>query len=299
MIEHSIQVENVFIRLLHDVTRLNVPEQDVRSIGNKNINVLKVLHTHPYYEIFFSTGQTVVISSAAETVSIDRGDVVIVPPGVEHVMLSEKNGDGWPSLCFSFSRKSGGTQDLFSDFRNFLERNGLIVIRNRPEESRRISEITEAAVNDRSKYLASSIADVIIRLTGLQSGEPGTAAAPSPQKRADEDIDVLVSRQIEDLIAATFTTDITTGEAAKRLHMSVRQLNRIMKKYNGMSFHRAVSLRRLRVAIELFETTDLTIERISSDVGFPSRVAFTRAFTSRYGIPPGKYRRLYCSKAVG
>ena len=75
-----------------------------------------------------------------------------------------------------------------------------------------------------------------------------------------------------------------------------RSTNEIMKKYNGMSFHRAVTLRRLRVAIELFETTSLTVEQISSSVGFPSRVAFTRAFSARYGLPPGKYRRIYCSK---
>ncbi|MBQ7604463.1 MAG: helix-turn-helix domain-containing protein [Clostridia bacterium] len=296
MLEHSIQIENVFIRLFHDVTRLNVPEKEVRSIGNKNINILKVLHTHPYYEIFISDGRVIEIASVSGTVSINTGDIVIVPPGVEHVMLNEKSGSAWPSLCFSFSRRSGGTQDLFSDFQTFLDRNGIIVIRNRPEESKRIYEITEAAENDSSKYLAGSIADVIIRLTGLQSGTMIRPDVPPPQKRSDEDIDVSVSRHIEDLIATTFTTEITTKEAAARLHMSVRQLNRIMKKYNGMSFHQAVSLRRLRVAIELFETTDLTIERISSDVGFPSRVAFTRAFESRYGIPPGKYRRLYCSK---
>ncbi len=295
MLEHGIQIENVYFRLFHDVTRLNVPEKDVHFVGQTNINVLKVLHIHPYYEIFVSDDRPVVVDTRNGPYTAEPPDILIIPPGVEHAMISEKTKTRWPSLCFSFSKKNGGSQDLFGDLQKFLGKNEPILIKDLNDEPAQIIRIIELAGLDSSRYLASSLADLIIRLSGLQSGKNSQNAEAGVSRQTGEGIDVKLSKRIDDLVASRFMTDIRASEAAKLLHVSTRQLDRLMRKYIGTTFRQAIIRHRLKVAVELFETTDLTIERISSEVGFASRVPFTRAFTAQYGMPPGRYRRTHCA----
>ena len=295
MKEHDIQVENVYFRLFHDVTRLVVAERDVRSVENHSINSLKVPHTHPFYEAFVCLDRSIVIDAEEGPCTVNAGDVLIVPPGVLHAMRPAEPDIRWQPLHFTFSEKSGGSQDLFSDLHRFYNKDRPILIRGREEEAARIFRVAEMVGSDRVAYLASAVADILIRLCDGALGEAvpqtnGVKAAP-----VDNNIDIGLACRIENLLAAQYVNDITAKEAAALLHVSVRQLDRLMVKYKNMTFRQAITLRRLRVAVELFETTHLTVEQIGSVIGFPSRVSFTRAFTAQYGMPPGRYRRLFCS----
>lgn len=48
---------------------------------------------------------------------------------------------------------------------------------------------------------------------------------------------------------------------------------------------------RMRRAATLLRGTDLTIEQVAAGVGYASRSRFSRAFTGRFGISPGAFRR--------
>ena len=43
-------------------------------------------------------------------------------------------------------------------------------------------------------------------------------------------------------------------------------------------------------ASELLVSTDYSIDRIAEACGFANRYYFTRVFTQRMGLPPGRYR---------
>jgi AraC family transcriptional activator FtrA len=57
-----------------------------------------------------------------------------------------------------------------------------------------------------------------------------------------------------------------------------------------------VAAERIAAAKELLEATDLTVDRISFEVGFGSTVTFRTAFTHEVGISPGRYRSRFAAR---
>ena len=295
MLEHNILIENVYFRLFDNVARLDVSSNDVHLVEGKNINTLKVLHTHPFYEIFACESNRFVIMFEGFEQPLEPGDILIIPPVCRHVMLSDENRRSWPSIHFLFEKRSCGEQNLFEDLVSFLDSEDPIISENRKNESAALTELMKSVPDGEMKYLAATLADILIRLTRFPHRKVELPLPEGKKSGSGKKVDIMINKQIEDLIASRYMTDITAAQASEILHLSVRQLDRIMLKNYNMSFHRTVTLRRLTVAAEFFKTTKLSIERISSDVGFESRAGFTKAFQRQFGMTPLKYRKAYCS----
>lgn len=65
---------------------------------------------------------------------------------------------------------------------------------------------------------------------------------------------------------------------------------RRFREATGRTPARYVQERRLQRASELLVSTDYSIDRIAEASGFANRYYFTRVFTQRMGLPPGRYR---------
>lgn len=65
---------------------------------------------------------------------------------------------------------------------------------------------------------------------------------------------------------------------------------RRFREATGRTPARYVQERRLERASELLISTDFSIDRIAERCGFANRYYFTRVFTQRMGLPPGRYR---------
>jgi AraC-like DNA-binding protein len=65
---------------------------------------------------------------------------------------------------------------------------------------------------------------------------------------------------------------------------------RRFREATGRTPARYVQERRLERASELLVSTDHSIDRIAEVSGFANRYYFTRVFTQRMGLPPGRYR---------
>lgn len=65
---------------------------------------------------------------------------------------------------------------------------------------------------------------------------------------------------------------------------------RRFREATGRTPARYVQERRLERASELLVSTDYSIDQIAESSGFANRYYFTRVFTQRMGLPPGRYR---------
>jgi AraC family transcriptional regulator of arabinose operon len=65
---------------------------------------------------------------------------------------------------------------------------------------------------------------------------------------------------------------------------------RRFREATGRTPARYVQERRLERASQLLVSTDYSIDRIAEASGFANRYYFTRVFTQRMGLPPGRYR---------
>lgn len=109
--------------------------------------------------------------------------------------------------------------------------------------------------------------------------------APAPQGHA---LEPLLAWLQENL-----ATELTLADIAARAGMSTRTLMRRFREQTGTTplqwLHRA----RVRQAQHLLETTDHSVERIGSQVGFGSPTAFRDRFRRTTGVSPRAYRRTF------
>lgn len=75
--------------------------------------------------------------------------------------------------------------------------------------------------------------------------------------------------------------------------MSRRTLTRHFIKATGMTVGDWLSAQRLQRSQELLETTDHSIEVVSSLAGYQSPVSFRQSFKARYNVSPSEWRRAF------
>ncbi|QOR70742.1 helix-turn-helix domain-containing protein [Ruania alkalisoli] len=102
---------------------------------------------------------------------------------------------------------------------------------------------------------------------------------------------------LRDWLRTNLVRPVTLTELGQAANLSARTLARRFQRDVGTTPMRWVTAERIAVAKELLETTDLTVDHISFDVGFGSPVTFRAAFTREVGISPGLYRSRFSARA--
>ena len=98
--------------------------------------------------------------------------------------------------------------------------------------------------------------------------------------------------RLSDYVDANIAKDISLGELASLLEMSVYSFARAFKASMGVPPYRFVLQRRVERAEVLLRTTDMTIAAIAFAVGFSSQSHLTTTFRRVTGVTPHAYRRL-------
>ncbi len=100
-----------------------------------------------------------------------------------------------------------------------------------------------------------------------------------------------LQRDIISYIQQHHTDKITLEILSKEFHMSEKYLSRYFKMNFSISFKQYVGHLRMSTAVNLLETTDLSVTDIALNSGFQSVNLFIRVFKSVYGITPLQYRK--------
>ena len=86
---------------------------------------------------------------------------------------------------------------------------------------------------------------------------------------------------------------LTVRDLAARAGMSSRNLARHFNAVTGVSPLRWLLTQRVRLAQELLETSDLSVEQIASRTGMGTATTLRRHFNHQLGVPPETYRRTF------
>lgn len=96
---------------------------------------------------------------------------------------------------------------------------------------------------------------------------------------------------IDNFFERSFAEKSGCAVLAGQLHLSTRQLGRILKEHYGMGFQEKLIHTRMDHAALLLRTTDKRVQDIIEAVGYSSATAFYKAFTDQFGVTPQQYRR--------
>ena len=85
---------------------------------------------------------------------------------------------------------------------------------------------------------------------------------------------------------------LSVGEIAGSVGLSVYYFTRLFKKRTGFSPHEYVTHMKIDRAKYLLRTTNDTIREVAYAVGYQSEHNFSMSFTNKVGLSPGKFRKL-------
>lgn len=78
----------------------------------------------------------------------------------------------------------------------------------------------------------------------------------------------------------------------EKLHYSSQRLNQIMKQYTGLSVKKYCVEKKLTMAAELLNSSEMSINEIIMHLGYENRSYFYRIFGEKYGVTPQEYRMM-------
>jgi len=243
------------------------------------------LHSHNYYEILYICSGNIQYLIRTERYRIQKGDIVIVPPGISHQPILSENSTGvykryvlWLSPAFI-----SGLCPLFpnKDFLQpqILRTTGTVwaTIGNKfyagIMESERQNPGWQAALYGNSLELVTILYRIILDKNALHL-----------KSEMPELLDKILS-YIEDCLSEEISLDST----ARKFFVSRSTITNLFRKELGISFYRYVTQRRL-VASKNYVLEGLPLEEIAEKVGFSDYSSFYRAFKKEYGISPRQFK---------
>lgn len=128
--------------------------------------------------------------------------------------------------------------------------------------------------------------------TALITIEDVARALADPQGMASSYLGVVVSYLRAQVEAGAVSIDGT----ARAMGTSVRTLQRVLRRDNGVDFRELANVIRLRRAEELLRGTSVSITQIAMDFGYSSPANFSRAFRKACGLAPHEYRQKLLGK---
>lgn len=113
----------------------------------------------------------------------------------------------------------------------------------------------------------------------------GISQRSTASKPADWRMDV-----IDSFFTMPIPEEYTQTKLAQMLHLSIRQLSRILTAAYGMNFRQKMLCSRMDYAGCLLRTTDLKITEICQRAGYNSEAVFYQNFKDYFGMTPMQYR---------
>ena len=105
------------------------------------------------------------------------------------------------------------------------------------------------------------------------------------------DRQVEIIKNVHDKLTEDLSKRITIENLAKEFCMNPTTLKAVFKDVYGKSVASHLKEHRMKKAAELFNTTDMTVDEVSREVGYVSHGKFAEAFREAYSVNPREYRK--------
>ena len=240
-------------------------------------------HSNAEYELHILLKGRCTVNIEAENCTLEAGHALLIAPGQYHMPVVAPGEFERLSLPFFI-----GEGRLARLLRAHVERFHVFIISSETVHlTRRIFDECGAADPFRDDVLPALymllLADVF-RTIGL---------FPEEKKSGMTEMTDLRTSAIDDFFEKHFAEYGTEKLLAESLHLSKRQLARVLNEKYGMSFREKLLSTRMDYAGWLLRTTDRSVSEIVAAVGYSSEGSFFKMFRVYYSTTPQKYRAAF------
>ena len=269
-----------------EMTSRYVDTHQAVTWSNSRVN----LHSHNFYEILFChSAADVEYLVGAERYRLQKGDVIMIPPGISHLPLVPEN------ISEPYRR------DVLWINPELIDQLEILVpqeFRLNAQESRLLR-----TAGTRWEFLGELFRHGVREYEGQDTGWEEIVLGNTIQllvylRRAMQDRSAppLKAEKPELLdqalayIEAHLAEKITLGDIAKHCWVSQSTITQTFRNKLGVSFYRCVTQRRL-IAAKTLIIEGIPLESVGRKVGFADYSSFYRAFRQEFGISPRQFRK--------
>lgn len=259
--------------------------QDV-SFSDSRIN----LHSHDFYEFLFChSASDVEYLVGAERYRLQKGDVVLIPPGVSHrPLLPEHMAEPYRRDVLWIHPDLIDQLELLVSPQERMNAQESRLLRTAGTRWEFLGELFRHGVREfegqESGWEEIVLGNTIQILVYLRRAVRDRAAAPLKAEKP-ELLDQVLAYMEEHL-----SEKITLEDFAKHFWVSQSTISQTFRNKLGVSFYRCVTQRRLIAAKNLI-IEGIPLESVGRKVGFSDYSSFYRAFKQEFGISPRQFRK--------
>lgn len=248
-------------------------------------------HRHQGFELHYAENGFYRVSNSENSFNIYNGQLLMVSPKTYHQIIPGTGKSSKISLLVEIMPPEtdecdmndikfyqGFQRDDFVvlDIGNTEIKDNLVSIRNKAEG--------EMHYLKREK-IRTLITILLINIFEQFFIEKNTKMNVKDSKlRSDEEI-------LDDFFAFYFMSNSSNHDLADRLHVSTRQLHRIIKKSYNMNYREKLKEVRLEIAMNFLTNTNKSITEISNILGYSSGANFCAFIKSVMGKTPTQIRK--------
>lgn len=279
-------MENQDIRLVIDETTF------VLRLGKRFLDYCEywntARHCNANYELHIILKGSCELDVASKTHTLEAGNAIIITPNEYHMPHVTSQEFLRLSIPFSLSE-----HHLSKALRQAIPTS--IIFALTPEllglSNNILSELSGARSfsADLLPALLTNLMICVLRTLNVCDSAGNSAKKPPADWRTD-----VIDTFFEDNMACYGTEE----QLAEALHISKRQLARVLLEHYDMNFRQKLLVTRMDHAGWLLRTTEKSIGEICSIVGYNSETTFFKNFKNHYDMTPLQYRKQHQSKDI-
>ena len=249
------------------------------------------MHTKHEFQFIFS-GHMQVRIDEDYALAVPSDSVLLIPPNVLHA------NDGGPgeriiaTIALQPLHREQGAQQ-FSEFRYYCELFGRVqapLVLHSEAVSACVRQLTQLPEMPQSGHRRSNLLSYLFIQLGMAIEE----SCGAQQQQNLLQLGNRYNHQyyvIEQHINKNYNKKASTEEIAQALHMSRRQVDRIVDQIWGKTFATLILERRMLIAQKLLQKTNMPCVKVAEKVGYTSYPGFYLAFRRHFGMTPEEMRQ--------
>jgi AraC-like DNA-binding protein/uncharacterized cupin superfamily protein len=247
-------------------------------------------HTHSFFEICYVLHGKGTYVHDGVTYPLEAGTLYCSKPGSRHHIHSE---EGMQLLFVALEPVEAETDEgFYRDFRSLCSYPHLFIPNAEMSPpallwQALLIQAADDGQGDRETIGLVAYSLLISCLSFFHNHCTAGSAAPS---NTSPDLQGTL-KNVMQYIHSHLSGKIKLQEAARSVHLSERQLSRLLAEELGQSFPSVVRTERMKNAAYLLGCTDIPLKQIAEDTGFESVQYFTQVFNEELGIPPSQFRK--------